>query len=134
MTNLARSSFTLNGPSIKLDPRINAVRGDLADVSLAETWFAPHYAAPVARSVSIDRVAVREKPDDAATMVSELLKGEGFELLDVSGGWAWGYCTHDHYVGYVKADALNTERAVAPTRETGDVASVAETYIGTPYV
>jgi cell wall-associated NlpC family hydrolase len=27
-------------------------------------------------------------------------------MLDARGGWAWGYCAHDHYVGYVPLDAL----------------------------
>ena len=27
-------------------------------------------------------------------------------VLEVSGGWAWGYCRHDHYVGYVEAIEL----------------------------
>jgi cell wall-associated NlpC family hydrolase len=35
-----------------------------------------------------------------------LLPGEAFAVLEISGGWAWGYCRHDHYVGYVEAIAL----------------------------
>jgi cell wall-associated NlpC family hydrolase len=27
-------------------------------------------------------------------------------VLEISGSWAWGYCRHDHYVGYVEAIAL----------------------------
>ena len=27
-------------------------------------------------------------------------------MLDISGGFAWGYCRHDHYVGYVEAIEL----------------------------
>ena len=27
-------------------------------------------------------------------------------MLEISGGWAWGYCRHDHYVGYVEAIEL----------------------------
>ncbi len=27
-------------------------------------------------------------------------------MLEFSGGWAWGYCRHDHYVGYVEAIEL----------------------------
>jgi cell wall-associated NlpC family hydrolase len=37
---------------------------------------------------------------------SELLPGEAFAVLEISGGWAWGYCRHDHYVGYVEAISL----------------------------
>ena len=51
--------------------------------------------------------------------MSELLLGEEFALLDVSGGWAWGYCRHDHYVGYLPFDALGdpiaaTHRVTVP--------------------
>jgi cell wall-associated NlpC family hydrolase len=45
--------------------------------------------------------------------------GEGFALIDKAGGWAWGRCVHDDYVGYVPADALGpaqapTHRVTAP--------------------
>lgn len=50
-----------------------------------------------------------------APRVSQLLPGEGFAVLDLSGGWAWGYSLHDHYVGYVPADAL------APEAQTTDM-------------
>ena len=43
----SRRAFALTGPSVTLDPRTHAVRGDLADVRLAEQVFAPHYAAPL---------------------------------------------------------------------------------------
>lgn len=46
-------------------------------------------------------------PSEAATAVSQLLPGERFDVLDISGGWAWGYCAADHYVGYVPETALN---------------------------
>jgi hypothetical protein len=32
--------------------------------------------------------------------------GEEFALLDVTGGWAWGYRRSDHLVGYLPAEAL----------------------------
>lgn len=44
--------------------------------------------------------------DAQAARTSQLLPGEAFAILDLSGGWAWGYSVHDHYVGYVAADAL----------------------------
>jgi hypothetical protein len=28
-------------------------------------------------------------------------------MLDEAGGWAWGYCAQDHYVGYVQAATLD---------------------------
>lgn len=44
------------------------------------------------------------RPD--AEAVSQILAGEAFAVLDIAGGWAWGYAVHDHYVGYVEATAL----------------------------
>jgi hypothetical protein len=49
---------------------------------------------------------VFEEPSDSADRVSELLPGETFAVLDITAGWAWGYCTADHRVGYVEAIEL----------------------------
>ena len=49
---------------------------------------------------------VLEEPADGAGAVSELLPGEGFAVLDLTSGWAWGYCLADHRVGYVEAIGL----------------------------
>ena len=49
---------------------------------------------------------VRSGPSDGSEPVSELLPGEEFAVLDISSGWAWGYCRLDHRVGYVEAIGL----------------------------
>lgn len=98
--------FGLTGPSVALDRRINAVRGDIADIALAGILFAPHYACPMTQSCAVAHTALRDRPNDDGALISELLRGEAFEVLDLSGGWAWGYCAADHYVGYVRQDAL----------------------------
>jgi cell wall-associated NlpC family hydrolase len=46
---------------------------------------------------------VRPTASSQAPPSSELLPGEGFAVLELSTHWAWGYCRHDHYVGYVSA-------------------------------
>jgi hypothetical protein len=46
------------------------------------------------------------EPADGSEAVSELLPGEGFAVLDLTAGWAWGYCLADHRVGYVEAIGL----------------------------
>jgi len=56
---------------------------------------------------------VHDAPNAGATALSQLLLGEDFHVLDTAAGWAWGYCDHDHYVGYVRQDALSAP--VAPT-------------------
>lgn len=106
--------FRLDGPTRQLDPRLNAYRRDVADVALAGTLFAPHYSAPMLRNATA-AVMMHNAPSDQAEAVSQLLPGEHFAVLDIVGGWAWGYSAHDHYVGYVAEDALALPSAAAPT-------------------
>jgi cell wall-associated NlpC family hydrolase len=129
--NATRASFSLQGPSITLDPRIHAVRGDLADATLAGQLFAPHYAEAMDMSCTAAFAPLLYAP--GGEQGSELLQGETFRVLDIAGGWAWGYCAHDHYVGYIKADALGPFRAPAPT-PTGDPITVARSFVGVTYV
>jgi cell wall-associated NlpC family hydrolase len=111
-----RKRVRLDGVSQSYDPRVKAIRPDLADVALAGLYFAPHYAAAVPRGVNASSIAVRGAPDAAATAITELLHGETFHMLDARGGWAWGYCGHDHYVGFAPTDALG--EPVTATHET----------------
>jgi hypothetical protein len=127
-----RCSFRLSGHSVTFDPRRHALRGDLADIALAGLTFAPHYAEAVARECAPPFVAMYDKP--GGDQVSELLEGEGFALLDVSGGWAWGYSIHDHYVGYVKADGLVAPTGQKQTKITGDPVDAASAFLDMPYV
>src|SRR3546814_7183283 len=75
--------------------------------------FAPHYVAPKMTSSVLPAAAMRAAPSLDAEQTSELLFGEGFALLDLTGGWAWGYSLADHYVGYLAANALGAP--IAPT-------------------
>jgi cell wall-associated NlpC family hydrolase len=58
------------------------------------------------RSCGVRTTFLRPRPSAAADPSSELLPGEEMAVLEVSGGWAWGYSRHDHYVGYVEAIEL----------------------------
>jgi hypothetical protein len=128
----SRSSFRLSGHSMTFDLRRHALRGDLADVALAGQTFAPHYAEAVLRECAPPFAAMYNKP--GGEQVSELLAGEGFGLLDISGGWAWGYSIHDHYIGYVKADALITPSGQAQAAAQGDPVDAASAFIDMLYV
>lgn len=108
-----RDRFGLTGVSSPYDPRVVAIRADLADIAVAGVHFAPHYAAPMMRSCIAPRAAIHDGPDASSEQISELLHGEGFALLDLTAGWAWGYCLADHYVGYLDAAALGPP--IAPT-------------------
>lgn len=96
----------LNGPTPPLDRRIHAARPDLVDIDLAGAVFAPYYARAQRRGCIAASTMVRNSPSETAEAVSQLLHGETFAVLELSGGWAWGYCGHDHYVGYVPTAAL----------------------------
>lgn len=128
-----RRNFALVGQSQQLDGRIHAVRDDLADVDLADRLFAPHYAEPVQRWCSVPFTPLRESAGGPQT--SELLLGERFSLLDAAGGWAWGFCASDHYVGYVALDALSETPIEAPGQlPASDLAEAAERYLGMVYL
>ncbi|GGB32970.1 hypothetical protein GCM10011380_23020 [Sphingomonas metalli] len=88
-----------------IDPRTQAVRPDLADVRLADQVFAPHYAAPVVRRLSVDS-ALRADRGPEGEVLAELGAGDPFELLDVTGGIAWGTAPGVGLVGYLPAAAL----------------------------
>src|SRR3546814_13631564 len=90
-----RDRFGLTGSSQVFDPRVVAIRPDLADVAVAGTHFAPHYAAPMMMSGVLPDAVMRGSPALAAEQTSELLFGEGFALLDLTGGWAWGYSSEE---------------------------------------
>lgn len=108
-----RDRFGLSGTSQSYDPRVVAIRPDLADIAVAGQHFAPHYAAPMMSSCVLPSAVLRGAPSLGADQTSELLFGEAFALLDLTGGWAWGYCLADHYVGYLAANALGAP--IAPT-------------------
>lgn len=115
-----RVRFHLSGRSVALDRRIHAARGDLADLALAGTLFSAHYARAVPLTCAAPGAPLLNDTSGNAEAVSELLRGETFHALDVTTDWAWGFCGHDGYVGYVRRDALDlletpTHRIVATT-------------------
>ena len=97
-----RSGFALTGRSRVLDPRTHAVRPDIADVRLADRVFAPHYAAPLRRALAT-AATLRESRDPASAALAELPVGAAFDVLDLTGGVAWGIAVDANLVGYVDA-------------------------------
>ena len=103
-----RNVFALTGKSVALDPLTHAVRGDLADVRLAEYVFAPHYAAPM-NCVVCHPVTLLAARGRTSAVLADLAAGEAFEVLELAGGNAWGVAPGRNLVGYVDRHAL--ERA-----------------------
>lgn len=58
---------------------------------------------PVTRTVTPGPLHV--KAGSESEVLAELSEEE-FALLDITGGWAWGYRLSDHLVGYLPADRL----------------------------
>ena len=112
MGDSQQARFELRGPMGKYDARTTPIRGDLADIKLAGRLFAPHYVVPKTYSCCVTTAALRVQPSHEAEAVSELLHGEMFAVLDISGDWAWGYCCHDAYLGYLPLASLGETSAV----------------------
>ena len=126
--------YALSGPAKVRDARITPIRGDLADIALAGKLFAPHYVVPMERAVTVTFTPLRKTPHDDAEMTSELLKGERFMVLDIAGAWAWGFCKHDCYNGYLALDALGDPNGEAPAASASDPVEAALARVGTAYV
>ena len=103
--------FSLSGPSVKLDAPHWPVRGDLAHVRLAGQVFVPHYAAPMERRVVAAGEALRVSGSVEAELRQTLSGGTLFNVLEISGGWAWGQVGEDGFVGYLPLEALEERRS-----------------------
>ncbi len=98
--------LTLSGPSEQLDAAHWPVRGDLAHIRLAGRCFVPHYAVPMPHVVKAPGAALRKQGQAQAEVLEELRAGDGFDVLDMSGGWCWGQVADDGFVGYVPHELL----------------------------
>lgn len=81
------------------------MRGDLADVRLAEQVFAPHYAAPMPAVAVRDVTVFAER--GLVEPIADLAQGDSFEVLELAGNHAWGRATAQGLVGYVERSALD---------------------------
>ena len=102
---IADGGYPLAGISSLPDPEFHAYRQDLADVALAGRVIASHYAEPLLRHLAAPAPFRRAASDDAE-MIIEMEAGDELWMLDVTGGWAWGYGGPERRVGYVRAVAL----------------------------
>jgi hypothetical protein len=98
--------LSLSGPSPCAGRDGLPVRGDLAHIRLAGQCFVPHYAVPMTHRARSATMLLRE-PQDGAEIVAALAQGAMFEVLDISGNWAWGQLGEDGAVGYVALSALD---------------------------
>ncbi|MBC7596358.1 MAG: C40 family peptidase [Kineosporiaceae bacterium] len=113
------------------DLRLLAVRTDLADSALRNMFLAPRYADPCLAFCAVPFVPIRSAPGGERT--SELLHGERFMVLDDHDGWSWGWCAHDHYVGYVESVALG-DALPFNEKSANDSVEAAMRYVDMPYL
>ena len=103
-------SFVLSGPGATAQAGHLPVRGDLAHIKMAGRYFVPHYAVPMPRIVANNDTALQKAGNGAsngeAEVVAVLAAGTVFNVLDISGGWAWGQVGEDGFVGYLPLTAL----------------------------
>jgi cell wall-associated NlpC family hydrolase len=99
---------------VSLDKRICLARPDLADERLEGLVRAKRFAATRPMRCVAASTPIQAAPDAASEQQDQLLLGEGFDVLEESGGWAWGQALRDGYVGYVQLERLGP-REGAPT-------------------
>lgn len=80
------------------------MRGDLADVRLAEQVFAPHYAQAMICHVS--RATPLLSKAAGGEHLADLAVKDTFELLELAGNSAWGIAPGLGLVGYCDRTAL----------------------------
>jgi hypothetical protein len=101
-----RNHYALTGPEPKAVPGRTPLRGDLAHIGLAGRYFVPHYAVPQPRTVMPGGAPLMASTGEGAQELCTLMEGDSFEVLEVSGGWAWGCLSLDGPVGYIRVDRL----------------------------
>ena len=108
---LAGTAFALTGPGATAEAGHLPVRGDLAHINLAGRYFVPHYAVPMPHAVIAAGAVLRKTGREDGEALEELARGTLFNVLDISGGWAWGQVGDDGFVGYLPLGALSATGA-----------------------
>ena len=116
----------------KLDPRLHAARPDLADIALQGLVTADRFVAPTPHQCVVEWEPLFHKP--GGEQCSELLRTEQFMTLEINDSWAWGWCAHDHYVGYIRSDALSNDIMAPQAAPPTDAVDFARQFLGRPYV
>ncbi len=98
------------------DPRLTPARGDLAAAHLEGIVKAERYIEAQRHRVTTFATPLLAKPSESEPALTELLYGEGFDVLEQADGWAWGQSGHDYYVGYTPLSSLT------PAKEIGEEA------------
>lgn len=98
--------FILSGPVPRPEANGVPLRGDLAHIGLAGRYFVPHYAVPQSWLVGPGGAPLLAAPQTDAETLHQLAGGDTFDVLEISGTWAWGCVSLEGPVGYVALDRL----------------------------
>jgi cell wall-associated NlpC family hydrolase len=91
----------------QLDPRLNALRTDLADVALFGKVEAARFVEGEPMRVAAPIAPVRHAPSNRATLMTEALLGEPVLVFETrADGWAWVQLVRDRYVGWMPLEML----------------------------
>lgn len=98
--------FLLSGPVPRPEAGRVPLRGDLAHIGLAGRYFVPHYAVPQPWYVGPSGAPLLASPEAGAETLYQFAAGDTFDVLEISGTWAWGCLSLEGPVGYVALDRL----------------------------
>ena len=105
----------------KIDPRLNALRGDLADARLAGVAKGARLVEGEVKEVAVPLLSLYREPRFDSRLDTQGLMGELVRVFDMREGWAWLQLEADGYVGYAAADDLavpqvaRTHRVAVPS-------------------
>lgn len=96
-----------------LDRRLNAFRPDLADARLKGGVEAARFTEGRKAQVVVPVLDLRNAPDEAAGLDTQLLLGDIVTVFDEKDGFAWVQGERDSYVGYAPAAGLGASGPAA---------------------
>lgn len=100
----------------KLDPRLHAIRSDIADARLGPAAGARRPVEGELRVVAAPVLSLHREPRFDARIDTQALLGERVRVFDTHEGWAWLQLESDGYVGYAAQDDLALPSAVPTHR------------------
>lgn len=90
----------------KLDPRLHAIRSDIADARLGAAAGAARPVEGEMRVVTAPLLSLHREPRFDARIDTQALLGERVRVFETREGWAWLQLETDGYVGYAALDDL----------------------------
>lgn len=100
----------------KIDPRLNALRGDIADARLGGAAKGARLVEGEVKEIAVPLLSLYHEPRFDARIDTQGLMGERVRVFDIHEGWAWLQLETDGYVGYAAADDLSAPQIASTHR------------------